>query len=303
MPYVGRPYVGRFAPSPTGELHLGSLTTAVASYLHARQAGGEWLVRVEDIDPPREINGAAASILNTLEAFKLHWDRSVLYQSTRLGAYEAVARDLLASGQAFLCSCSRRDVRSVSGGTQRYPGTCRNRQAHSEPTAIRVRTEAHITSFVDGLQGPSHYDVAATDGDYVVFRRDGLPAYHLAVVLDDGFQGVTDIVRGVDLLGSTAVHINLQQQLGLGTHRYWHLPVIVHADGDKLSKQTGAQGITAKTVDDYAFKALQLLGAQPPPELQPAPPAELWAWALDHWQIETLASQREVLDPLGFGGR
>ena len=194
-------YVGRFAPSPTGPLHLGSLLTAVASYLHARQTRGEWLVRIEDIDPPREVPGAAAAILRTLEAFELEWDRPVLYQSSRLDAYRAIAEQLLASGSAFRCRCSRSEIRAGNDTpSARYPGTCRTRQVPPGDAAIRVRVDPGLVAVDDGLQGNTEVDLSASSGDYVIVRRDGLPAYHLAVVVDDAEQGVTTVVRGVDLL-------------------------------------------------------------------------------------------------------
>jgi glutamyl-Q tRNA(Asp) synthetase len=212
-------YVGRFAPSPTGPLHLGSIVTAVASFLHARQARGEWLVRIEDIDPPREVPGAAAQILRTLEALGLEWDRSVLYQSSRHAAYREAGESLLAAGRAFRCACSRSRVRAANDATAgRYPGTCRDKGLVGPDTAVRVRVaEPSLIRFIDGLQGEQSTRLDATTGDYIVLRRDGLPAYHLAVVLDDAAQGVLSIVRGADLLDSTAAHVHLQGVLGVPT--------------------------------------------------------------------------------------
>ena len=291
-------YVGRFAPSPTGPLHLGSLVTAVASYLHAKQAGGEWLVRIEDIDPPRELPGAADEILRTLDVFDLHWDRSVLYQSTRRDAYEVAAADLLRRGLAFLCSCSRSAVRAanVAEGS-RYPGTCRERTRHEAATAVRVRVDPGAITFLDGVQGEVATDVAATGGDYVIRRRDGLPAYHLAVVLDDAAQGITTIVRGVDLLDSTAVHLHLQRTLGLPTPAYWHTPVVVNAAGDKLSKQTGAAAVAGDHAGRTACCVLELLGVAVPADLAGARPAQLWEWAIERWRVETLRGVRELSAP------
>jgi glutamyl-Q tRNA(Asp) synthetase len=281
-------------------LHLGSLATAVASYLHARQAGGEWLVRIEDIDPPREAPGAADAILRTLDAFALHWDRSVLYQSTRLAAYEAAAADLKSRGLAFLCSCSRAAVRAANAAeTSRYPGTCRSRIEHRAATAVRVRVEAGVETFVDGVQGTITADVAALVGDYVVKRRDGLPAYHLAVVLDDAAQGVTAVVRGVDLLDSTGVHLHLQRALGVATPAYWHTPVVVNEAGEKLSKQTGAAAVAPEQASDTARRVLGLLGAAVPRDLVGADPARLWEWALTRWRIEALRGARALRAPGG----
>jgi len=287
-------YVGRFAPSPTGPLHLGSLATAVASFLHARQARGEWLVRIEDIDPPREVPGAADDILRTLTAFELEWDRSVLYQSRRLEAYDAVAQRLLADARAFRCRCSRSEIRSANEGESgRYPGTCRERHLEPGDAAVRVRVDPGAVIFEDGLQGTIETDLLATLGDYVVARRDGLPAYHLAVVLDDAEQGVTTIVRGVDLLDSTAAHVHLQGVLGLLTPQYYHLPVVVNEQGQKLSKQTGASAVDASD-RGAAARVLALLGLAVPPALTGERPGALWRWAIDHWSVDALKGQREL---------
>jgi glutamyl-Q tRNA(Asp) synthetase len=288
------PYVGRFAPSPTGPLHLGSLATAVASFLHARQAGGEWLVRIEDVDPPRELSGAAADILRTLEAFGLHWDREVVYQSTRFDAYRGAVRDLLKRDAAFLCSCSRRDIQGKSGGARRYPGTCRLRTHHSGATAVRVRVDPGVVRFIDGLQRQVEANLADTEGDYLIFRRDGLPAYHLAVVLDDSYQGVDTVVRGADLLTATAVHLHLQERLGFQPPRYFHLPVIVDGEGRKLSKQTGAAPVGTRYSATTAARVLAYLGLDPPRVLAGAGASELWTWAIEHWRIAELIGRRSI---------
>jgi glutamyl-Q tRNA(Asp) synthetase len=287
-------YVGRFAPSPTGPLHVGSLATAVASFLHARQAHGEWLVRIEDIDPPREARGAADEILRTLEAFELEWDAPVVYQSRRLAAYDAAAERLLATGRAFRCRCSRSEIRAANEGESgRYPGTCRDRQIPPGDAAVRARVDRGLVIFDDGLQGTIETDLAASLGDYVVVRRDGLPAYHLAVVLDDAEQRVTTIVRGVDLLDSTAAHVHLQGLLGLATPSYYHLPVVVNERGQKLSKQTGATAVDTR--DGAAAAAvLELLGLAVPPALAGERPGVLWKWALERWSIDSLRGKREL---------
>ena len=287
-------YVGRFAPSPTGPLHLGSLATAVASFVHARQASGEWLVRIEDIDPPREVPGAADDILRTLEAFELEWDGPVLFQSTRLAAYDAAAESLLAAGRAFRCSCSRSEIRAANDGESgRYPGACRELRIPPGDAAVRVRVDTSRVALHDGLQGTIDTDLLASLGDYVVMRRDGLPAYHLAVVLDDAQQGVTTIVRGVDLLDSTAAHIHLQGALGLATPRYYHLPVVVNEGGQKLSKQTGATAVDASD-RAAAARVLALLGLAVPPALEGERPGVLWRWAAERWSIDSLRGRREL---------
>jgi glutamyl-Q tRNA(Asp) synthetase len=266
----------------------------VASYLHARQSRGEWLVRIEDIDPPREVPGAAERILRVLEAFDLEWDRDVLYQSPRLRQYDEAARGLLAAGLAFYCRCTRSEIRAgPEGPPGRYPGTCRTRSLPPGDAAIRARIDAGVIAVSDGLQGTSEADVAAATGDYVIIRRDGLPAYHLAVVLDDAAQGVTTVVRGVDLLESTATQIHLQRALGLATPRYYHLPVIVNEQRQKLSKQTGAAPVDA-TQAGTAAKVLGLLGLPVPPALINERPRALWQWALEHWNLERLRGRREI---------
>ena len=287
-------YVGRFAPSPTGLLHFGSLVAAVASYLHARQSRGEWLVRIEDIDPPREVPGAADQILRALEAFDLEWDRGVLYQSSRFAEYHEAAQELLTAGLAFRCRCTRSEIRADHDGQPgRYPGTCRHRSVSAGDAAIRVRVEPGVISVVDGLQGTSQTDLGAVTGDYVIVRRDGLPAYHLAVVLDDALQGVTTVVRGVDLLESTATHIHLQRALGLGTPQYYHVPVIVNELGQKLSKQTGAEAVRATEIG-VAARVLDLLGLPVSAVLRGERPRVLWQWALERWNLLQLRGRREI---------
>jgi glutamyl-Q tRNA(Asp) synthetase len=292
-------YVGRFAPSPTGPLHIGSLATAVASFLHARQSAGSWLVRIEDIDPPREVRGAADEILRTLEAYDLFWDGAAIFQSARRAAYEDACARLLSSGLAFRCSCTRSALRTDGDGPAGpYPGTCRLRASHDDATAVRVRVAERSTiRFVDGLQGRIETDLAKVTGDYVIWRRDGLPAYHLAVVIDDADERITTVVRGVDLLDSTAVHLHLQATLGLPSPAYFHLPVVVNAEGQKLSKQTGAAPIDRSNPSATAATVLGLLGARLPAELGGAAPRELWAWAAANWRIEELRGRRALALP------
>jgi len=286
-------YVGRFAPSPTGPLHLGSLTTAVASFLHARQNDGEWLVRMEDIDPPREVAGAASAILHALESFDLCWDRDVLYQSSRLETYRTTAEHLLQTGLGYRCSCTRAELRRRRSG-ERYPGICRTKTEHQRTTAIRILTSPSPIAFHDILQGNCTFSLARTTGDYVIFRRDGLPAYHLAVVVDDAEQRVTHVIRGVDLLDSTATHIHLQKTLDLATPVYGHLPVVMNATGQKLSKRTGATPVDLEQSGIIAFDLLKRLGLQPPDALCGAKPEILWEWAVPRWNIQSLAGHSEL---------
>lgn len=283
-------YVGRFAPSPTGDLHLGTLTAAVVSYLHARKSRGRWLVRIDDIDPPREVPGSADSILRALEALELPWDGDVLYQSTRLDTHLSIARELVAAGAAYYCDCSRQQIRTLTGRS-RYPGTCRDRRVAPGDAAIRMLTGPKPVGFEDGIRGPVSRSIEALDGDFVLVRRDGLPAYHLAVVLDDAWQGITDVVRGADLLDSTPLHIWLQHQLGLATPNYWHLPLITNPHGEKLSKSAGAAAIDAAEPRRTAAAVLGLLGIEIPGELEGANPAALWDWAGQHWDITDLTGR------------
>ena len=290
-------YVGRFAPSPTGPLHLGSLVTAVASYLHARQASGEWLLRIDDIDPPREVPGAANQILETLEGLELEWDRSVVYQSQRDSIYRAEADRLLADNLAFRCNCSRAALRTGGAArTARYPGTCRDLRLSGPDTAVRARVEPGVVAFVDGFQGACRVELSDTIGDYVIVRRDAFPAYHLACVVDDAAQGITTVVRGIDLLDSTPAHVHLQGLLGLPTPAYCHLPILVNDRGQKLSKQTGAKAVRAGA-SGLAETVLSLLGLAVPADLALERPRELWKWAIGAWKPESLRGQRVIQAP------
>lgn len=293
-------YRGRFAPSPTGPLHFGSLVAAVGSYLQARAAGGEWLVRMEDIDPPREVPGAADSILTSLEAFGLEWDGQVVYQSSRLPAYEAAVERLVRDGAAYECSCSRKDIerherRSPGTPTRIYPGLCRNGLRRSDvPTAVRLRTIADTVEFEDGIQGTFGQRLSRDVGDFVLRRRDGLIAYQLAVVWDDAAQGITEVVRGADLLDNTPRQIYLQRMLRLPTPRYTHLPIVITPRGEKLSKQTGAAGLDPDRAAPVLFETLRFLGMEPASVMQHAPVEEQLAWARAVWDPTRLSGMRSA---------
>jgi glutamyl-Q tRNA(Asp) synthetase len=267
-------YTGRFAPSPTGPLHFGSLVAALASWLDARAAGSRWLVRIEDLDRPREHPGAAGHILQTLQAFGLYWDGAPEYQSRRVHLYEAAAGRL--QSRLYGCACSRREIADSSLGTgtdgaQIYPGTCRGgMQPGRSARAVRLRTEPGELCFDDRVQGRICQDVGKQVGDFVLRRADGLFAYQLAVVVDDAAQGVTDVVRGADLLDSTARQIYVQRLLGYPQPRYLHVPAAVNSDGDKLSKQTGALAIDASDKDRVLEQALRFLGQLPAQDLAQA---------------------------------
>jgi glutamyl-Q tRNA(Asp) synthetase len=256
------PYRGRFAPSPTGPLHLGSLVAALASWLHARAAAGSWLVRIEDIDPPRAVQGAAEAQLATLQAFGLAADGPVLWQGSRSAAYrEALAR-LQRAGRAYSCLCSRSALAALGGV---HPAVCRvaGDAAPERAAAIRVRVGQQRVGFTDAVQGWYEQDLASEVGDFVAWRSDGWPAYQLAVVVDDAAQGITDVVRGADLLDSTPRQILLQQLLGLPTPRYLHVPVLVDAHGHKLGKSQGATALDERRPLQALAAAWALLG-QPP---------------------------------------
>jgi len=291
----GAEYVGRFAPSPTGPLHFGSLLAAVASYLEARCQGGRWLIRIEDIDPPREQPGADLEILRVLEAYCFEWDGEVTYQSRSGGPHEEAVARLLDAGLAYRCGCSRRDLADAPRGPLGtiYPGNCRAGYA-GEEFAIRVRTDDEPIEIVDRLQGRITQRLESESGDFIILRRDGLIAYQLAVVVDDALQGVTDIVRGIDLLDSTPRQVYLQRLLGLPTPGYAHIPVVEHDDGSKLSKLTGAPPIRAEDAGRTLFNALRALGQSPPPELEAAGLAETWRWAESHWSLARLAGQQNI---------
>jgi len=278
-------YTGRFAPSPTGPLHMGSLIAAVASWLDARAAGGRWLVRMEDLDRPRCIPGAADAILRTLERLGLQWDGEVIYQSARIGRYRAALERLQA--HTYWCGCTRREVADsslglASDGAHIYPGTCRAR-APRERRALRVRTTPEPIAFVDRLQGRCEQVLERAIGDFVLYRADGQFAYQLAVVVDDAEQGVSDVVRGADLLDSTARQIYLQRLLGYATPRYLHVPVALDSAGEKLSKQTGAAPVEA---DAHALaRALRFLGQ---------PDSGTLAAAVRAWNPQLIGARRAV---------
>ncbi|MFZ1829951.1 MAG: tRNA glutamyl-Q(34) synthetase GluQRS [Candidatus Competibacteraceae bacterium] len=283
---------GRFAPSPTGPLHFGSLIAALGSFLEARRQGGEWWVRIEDVDVVRTISGASDAILRTLEGYSLFWDGPVVYQSQRTEHYQAALEQLLLAGVAYPCSCTRRDlVGNPRGrdGASVYPGHCRQGPRQPDrPCAIRLRLPEVLLTFRDAIQGECRQRLAREVGDFVIRRADQLFAYQLAVVVDDADQNVTEVLRGSDLLDSTPRQIYLQQVLALATPRYGHLPVAVDEHGDKLSKQTHAAPLDARHPSPALWQALRFLGQSPPLELTNAPPAEILAWALAHWRLEKI---------------
>jgi glutamyl-Q tRNA(Asp) synthetase len=296
-----RPYCGRFAPSPTGPLHFGSLIAAAGSYLDARSHNGRWRVRMEDLDPPREQPGAADLILRTLDAFGFEWDGEVMRQSERSHAYAKALEQLRTRGALFACACTRKEI-ADSGlaveGEPVYPGTCRNGIPPGRTArTIRVRAGRQVIEFEDGIQGIVRQDLGREAGDFVVQRADGLFAYQLAVVVDDADQGITHVVRGADLLGSTARQIHLQRLLGLPTPRYAHLPAAVNLRGEKLSKQTLARPLEAQDAAAMLVATLAFLGQRPPAALGAAALREVWHWARSHWDIASVPRARSIPAP------
>ncbi|MGL4826219.1 MAG: tRNA glutamyl-Q(34) synthetase GluQRS [Vibrionaceae bacterium] len=287
-------YIGRFAPSPSGLLHFGSQVTAVGSFIQARAQHGKWLVRIEDIDPPREIAGAASQILATLEAFDLLWDDAVLYQSQRSDYYQAQIDQWLSSGDAYFCECTRSELKAHGGI---YPATCKNKQLKNDKQrAVRLSLAQPVHQFTDLRRGLLSFAPNFTAQDLLIKRSDGLFAYNLAVVLDDIAQGVSEIVRGADLIDATCWQIALYHQLGVQPVRYLHLPLALDARGQKLSKQNHAPAVTEQEKSQTMQKVLQFLGHPVPAELCGAPPALLLEWAIANWQLAKLDVGDNIID-------
>lgn len=293
-------YRGRFAPSPTGPLHFGSLVAALASYLEARSHNGEWLLRMEDVDELRTVPQADSHILFALEAHGLHWDGQVLYQTERKELYLAALQQLRAREQVYACDCSRRQLhQSAPMGAYGhvYPGTCRSRRLPDRPgeSALRVITTDTDIQFRDQVMGRYGQNMADDIGDFIIRRRDGLFAYQLAVVVDDQDQGITHIVRGSDLLDSTPRQIYLQQSLGYTQPVYAHLPVAVNTAGDKLSKQTGATALDNGHAPANLVRALRFLGQQPDTELADADVEAVLDWARANWALHNVPDREKLL--------
>lgn len=289
-------YIGRFAPSPSGALHFGSLLAALASFLDARARQGTWLLRMEDLDPAREPAGAADQLLFALELFELHWDGPVVYQSQRLDAYADALNYLQDMGLLYACDCSRQRIRAMGGV---YDNRCRQRsQPPAGTSALRISVDDTEYRFTDRIQG----DVAQiAAGDFVLKRRDGLFAYQLAVVVDDAWQGVTDIVRGYDLLDSTPRQLYLQHLLHYPKPQYAHIPVAVNAQGQKLSKQHFAKALSLENSHQQMFNALQFLGQNPPAELHKATVAAQLQWAIANWDIQRIPKLANIRVSSQFG--
>jgi len=297
-------YRGRFAPSPTGPLHFGSLVAAVASYAEALAHQGEWLLRIEDVDQPRTVPGAADSIIRTLEACGFAWSGEVQWQSRNSPAYAEAIEQLRARGALFPCACTRREIADSglnADGERVYPGTCRNGlPAEREGRALRVRVDTASAEFEDAIQGRIVQCLATDVGDFVLKRADGLFAYQLAVVVDDAAQEISHVVRGADLLRSTLRQIYLQRLLGLPTPCYAHVPVAVNAQGEKLSKQTLARAIDERRPSPSLVATLRFLGQDPPGELECEPPSLLWDWVKRDWRLARIPKAISRPAPDGF---
>ena len=309
-------YVGRFAPSPTGPLHFGSLIAAVASYCDAKANQGQWLLRMEDLDKPREMTGAASDILRTLEAFGFEWDGDIIYQSQRSDIYQHYLQYLKRNGLVYACTCSRKEIAdsSVLSGVDGaiYPRTCFNKTFNlntreNDAAASQMDTaswrmyvdDVCVIAFKDAIQGNISQQLSQQVGDFILKRKDGFFAYQLAVVVDDFEQGVTHMVRGADLLDSTPRQIYLQQHLGFKTDdfnqiNYAHVPVAVNAQGEKLSKQTLAQAVDMTRANIELFKALSFLGQHPPLAIKNATLNEVWRWAMANWQLDSVPKNRSA---------
>nr|WP_128179590.1 MULTISPECIES: tRNA glutamyl-Q(34) synthetase GluQRS [Erwiniaceae] len=275
-------YIGRFAPSPSGELHFGSLIAALGSYLQARSQQGNWCVRIEDIDPPREVPGAAAQILRQLEHYGLHWDGEVVWQSQRHEAYRDILVWLRENRQSYFCTCPRSRIQQLGG---HYDGHCRNLQHRADNAALRLRQTAPVTRFHDVLRGQISVDAALAQEDFIIHRRDGLFAYNLAVVVDDHFQGITEVVRGADLIEPTVRQITLFEQLGWKTPAYLHLPLVLNNDGNKLSKQNHAPALAKSDPRPALIGALRFLGQSVHTGWQDESLESLLKQAIQRWDV------------------
>ncbi len=286
-------YKGRFAPSPTGPVHFGTLIAAVGSYLQAKKNKGEWLIRMEDVDITRKVDGADVDILKTLEAFGFEWDSEIIYQSEQTAHYEQALEQLISLSLIFPCLCSRKQL-SKSDSTI-YPGTCRSRQLpEKDEHALRLLSKDIAIEFNDAVMGKQSQNIKRQCGDFVIRRRDGLFAYQLAVVVDDALQNITEVVRGADLLDSTPRQIYLQQLLNYPTPDYCHLPLAVDDSGNKISKSAGATKIDLQHKEQQLISVLGFLGQNPPEDLAQSHINDIWSWAMEHWDVTYVSSKMHI---------
>lgn len=286
-----RQYRGRFAPSPSGLLHFGSLIAALASYLDAKSNQGSWLVRIEDIDPPREQEGASKSILKTLESYGLYWDESVLYQSSQSALYDQVLSELQEQSLSYFCQCTRAEIKALGGI---YQGHCKALSLPEHASSIRIVNQFGVHQYNDLIQGKVQCDTLVAKEDFIVKRKDGLYAYQLAVVVDDIFQGISHVIRGCDLLEPTARQLTLFKTFGVEPPHYGHFPLAVTNQGYKLSKQNKAPAIDLDNPRPSLIQALRFLGQQPHSELVDCSVDEIIAWSVDHWDINNIPKKHEI---------
>ncbi len=286
-------YRGRFAPSPTGPLHFGSLIAAVASYLDAKSNNGQWLLRIENIDPPREQAKASEQIIKILDDFGFEWDEKVIFQADNESYFDEIINSLISSGKAYYCNCSRKEIAAISKRTPAgmiYPGTCRNgglTNKNRQPS-IRIKTSRQEFAITDIIQGEILQNIQNISGDFIIKRADKLIAYNLAVVVDDYLSGITDVIRGYDLILCTSQQIHLQKVLNYHTPRYGHIPIAVDSENKKLSKQNLAQPITTHNIHQQIFNALVFLGQTPPKHLDKNNLKQIWEWAINNWNVSNI---------------
>jgi len=285
-------YRGRFAPSPTGPLHFGSLIAALGSWLDARHNNGEWLVRIEDIDPPREVDGAADLILKTLDSYGLYWDQTVLYQSSNQPQYQQILETLLSQDKVYRCTCTRKKIRLIGGV---YKNLCRT-QNHNSSTShsLRLKVNDPILAFDDYYLGTCETEHRSAQEDFILKRKDGLFAYMLAVVVDDIQQNITHVIRGADLLETTTQQLYLYNQLEVKPPVFGHLPLAVNHLGLKLSKQNHAPGISLEHINETLWQALIFLNQNPDESLKKESKENLLAWAIEHWKPELFRDKQQI---------
>jgi glutamyl-Q tRNA(Asp) synthetase len=286
-------YRGRFAPSPTGAVHYGTLIAAVGSYLQAKKNQGKWFLRIDDIDVTRKIEGADTGIIKTLESFGFEWDGEIIYQSSQTRHYQQALEQLISQSLVFPCLCSRKQLADSSSDI--YPGTCRDRRLpEKKQHALRVMAKNIDIEFNDVVMGIQKQNIEKQCGDFIIRRRDGLFAYQLAIVVDDAMQNITEIVRGADLLSSTPRQIYLQQRLNYPTPSYCHLPLAVDEAGNKISKSEGATKIDINNKEYLLLSVLNFLGQQPPEALFKSDITDIWEWAIKHWQIDLVPAVKSI---------
>jgi glutamyl-Q tRNA(Asp) synthetase len=286
-------YRGRFAPSPSGPLHFGSLVAALGSWLDARNHHGEWLLRIEDIDPPREVAGAADDILSTLDTYGLHWDQEVSYQSHHLKRYQQILEQLHNDDLVYRCNCTRKQIKALGGI---YQNTCRNKKlAQQSEYALRLKVDISTNGFDDCYQGYCTIDENTANEDFILKRKDGFYAYMLAVVVDDIDQNISHVIRGADLLETTQQQRCLFNILKKSPPIYGHLPLAVNEQGMKLSKQNHAQAISLNKVNENIWQALTFLQQAPPEELRHDSKEQLLQWAVENWQSQLFANKTQMV--------